>query len=249
MSILGLVALSLQPAQPAASPDSAAGPIDARRETVIAAPLDEASPAPPFPSRIRSRTQDNWVIDSTAAMYLREWAECTVRNKRSISVELMATQLNSPEQAEIIDRLTGRRFARRTVCARFRSMRVDNLVLRGAIAEALRRWEVARRRPAGPLTPPAPPPAASLTASLAQAGYCITERQPEGVQRVMATRLGSRNSVIAIEALRETADACLPNNLRATDLHPILLRGALGEPYFLSRRGQRPGDGAATPAT
>ncbi len=247
MSIFGLIALSLQAAQPPATPADTPGPAEAQRETVIAAPSDEAARNSVVPSRLRRRTQEAGVEDSTAAMYLREWAACTVRNNRGASVALLATQLNSAAQGEIIDRLTGRRFTRRTVCARFRSMRVDNLVLRGAIAEALHRWEEARRRPAGPLTPPEPPAATGLATGLARAGYCVTERQPEGVERLMATRLGSRNSESALEALEDTVSACLPSDLRAMEFHPTLLRGALGEPYFLNGREQRVGAGAANP--
>lgn len=245
MAILAFIALTLQPPL-AANP---ARPADAPRETLISAPPNEAPRNSPVPSRIRSRAQEGWVIDSTAAMYLREWAACTVRNKRALSVALLATQLNSPEQRDIVDQLTGRRFARRTICARFRTMRIDNLVLRGAIAEALRRWEDDRRRLAGPVTRPRAPAETGSVVSLAQAGYCVNERQPEGVQRLMATRLGTQNSARAMEDLRDTMDACLPGNLRAADFHPILLRGALGEPYFLSRRGERPSEGAISPAT
>ena len=245
MAILAFLALGLQPP---AAPASPAPPTDERRETVIAAPQSEATGNRTTPSRLGRRTQDAGVIDSVAAMYLREWAACTVRINRSGSVALLATQLNSPDQSQVIDRLTGRRFTRRTVCARFRSMRIDNLVLRGAIAEALYRWEEERRRPAGPLTPAAPPPDTSLAARLAQAGHCVTERQPEGVQRVMATRLGTENSESALAALRETMTACLPTDLRTMNFHPILLRGALGESYFLSRRDQWQG-AAVSPAT
>ena len=131
MAILAFIALSLQPP---AAPSSPVEPAESQSETVIAVPENEAGRGA-VPSRLRSRAQAAGMIDSAAAMYLREWAACTVRNNRSGSVALLATQLNSPDQAEIIDRLTGRRFTRRTVCARFRSMRVDNLVLRGAIAE------------------------------------------------------------------------------------------------------------------
>jgi len=244
MAILAFIALSLQPPPPAAGP---VPPADTQRETVIAAPSNEAARSPTVPSRLGRRTPDAGVIDSLAAIYLSEWAACTVRLNRSGSVALLATQLNSPEQSAIIDRLTGRRFTRRTVCARFRSMRVDNLVLRGAIAEALYRWEEARRRPAGTLTPPALPPDASVAARLAQAARCVTERQPEGVQRVMATRLGTENSESALAALRETMTACLPTDLRTMNFHPILLRGALGESYFLSRRDQWQGAAAVSP--
>lgn len=247
MAILALLALSVQPAPAPAGPP---GQPDPSRETIIAAPAGEASRNPPVPTRIRRQAQEGWVIDSTAAMYLREWAACTVRNNRSTSVALLATPINSPAQSEALNRLTGNRFTRRTVCARFRSMRVDNLVLRGAIAEALRRWEEGRRRAAGPLTGPAPAPATTgSVASLTRAGYCLAERQPEAVQRVMATRLGTDASKGAIEGLEAAINACLPDTLEAADFHPILLRGALGEPYFFNRRDQRISEGAVSPAT
>lgn len=247
MALLALIVLALQPPSPPAAPTA---PADPRRETVIAAPPPEAARRTArVPTRIRRETRDGWVIDSAAAMYLREWAACTVRNNRSTSVALLGTALNSPAQSEALDRLTGRRFTRRTVCARFRSMRVDNLVLRGAIAEALQRWEERRRRAAGPLPRPAAPNPVSSVASLARAGYCVAERQPEAVRRVMATRLGTDDSEEAMGALQEAVDACLPDTLQAADFHPIMLRGALGEPYFFSGRDQRFGGGAVSPAT
>jgi hypothetical protein len=183
-------------------------------------------------------------------MLMREWADCVVRMYRPRSLALLATPLNSPQQSAVIDQLTGYRFTRRTVCARFRSMRIDNLVLRGAVAEALFRWEQRRRRSAGPFeAAPPPPDAAARPAVLAQMGRCVVERDLEGTERIMATRPGTRSSRRAITELSGRIDSCLPAGLRARSIDPLTVRGALGEPYYQRRRNQGPAlnASAATP--
>jgi hypothetical protein len=230
--LLTLAALALQapPARDAAPP-----PVDGR-VTVIQRSEDDRE-TPPINSRIARRTNDGFAADPVAGMLMREWADCIVRIHRNRSLALLATPLNSPEQSALIDQLTGHRFTRRTICARFRSMRIDNLVLRGAIAEALAGWEARRRRIAGPLVAPPPPnDAAARAAVLAQMGRCVVERDPEGVRGVMVTRPGTRSSRRALVDLSDQIDRCLPTGLRASSFHPLALRGALGEPYYRHRR-------------
>lgn len=192
--------------------------------------------AVPINSRIERVQADNIADEPAAAMYLREWADCVVRIYRPQSLALLATPLNSPAQTSLVNQLTGNRFTRRTVCARFRTMRVDNLVLRGAVAEALSRWEDRRRRTAGPLVPAAPPAAAGSPAQLAIMGRCAVERDAAGVARVMATRPGTGAARRAIAGLSATIDACMPAGIHRRDTHPLALRAALGEPFYISRR-------------
>jgi len=232
MVLLIIAALALQPAQ---AHDPAAPAPNPREVTVIEREGDAEEI--PLASRIVRPVTDGLAPDPIAALHLREWADCIVRIHRAPSLALLATPLNSSEQATIIDRLTGHRFTRRTICARFRTMRVDNLVLRGAIAEALYRWEERRGRSAGPLVPPPPPPAAaSPPALLAQMGRCVVERDPEAAGRVMATRPGTGASRRALAGLSGRVAACMPTGLRTREIHPLTLRGALGEPYYLRRR-------------
>jgi hypothetical protein len=245
MSLLAIAALALQTAQAQDAPVPA--PVDGR-VTVIQRAEDERE-RPPINSRIARRDDSGFASDPVAGMLMREWADCIVRIHRGRSLALLATPLNSPEQSALIDQLTGHRFTRRTICARFRSMSIDNLVLRGAIAEALFRWEGRRRRPAGPLAAaPLPLDASARPAVLAQMGRCVVERDPDGAGRVMATRPGTRSSRRAVAALAEQIDGCLPSGLRASGIHPLALRGALGEPYYHRRRSQgRTPDAAPTP--
>lgn len=242
--LLAIAALALQPAPPQGP---AAPPAQGTEVTVI--DRDARAETPPINSRITRPANDGFAPDSVAAMYLREWADCVVLMNRARSLALLATPLNSPEQTVILNQLTGHRFTRRTVCARFRSMRVDNLVLRGAIAEALSRWEQRRRRSAGPLAEMAPAAApAGRPALLAQMGRCVVERDPDAAERVMATRPGSRASRQALAGISDRIDSCLPAGLRARDIHPLTLRGAIGEPFYLRRRNQeaRPANAAAS---
>lgn len=246
--LLAIASLAFQAAQAPAPP--APTPADPG-VTVIEQAAEERPEPPPLNSRISRSASDEFASEPVAAMHLREWANCIVRIYRARALELLATPLNSPDQTAIINQLTGHRFTRRTVCARFRTMRVDNLVLRGAIAEALTRWEERRRRSAGPLAPAAPALAAGgRPALLAQMGRCVVERDPAGAERLMATRPGTRASREALAGLADRIDACLPTGLRARHFHPLTLRGALGEPYYLRRRSTEGGSlssGAATP--
>ena len=247
MTPVALAALLLQVAQPA-PPAASTPPPDPSQVTVVERTGEESEEIP-INSRIGRRVAD-FAADPVAGMHLREWASCIVRIHRPRALALLATELNSPEQTEIIDQLTGRRFTRRTVCARFRSMRVENLVLRGAIAEALRRWEVERGRSAGPLPPELPPvpQSAGVQAQLAQMGRCVLDRDPDGVERVMATRPGTGSSARTLSQLSAVIAACLPAGLRVRDVHPLALRGALGEPYYLRRRiGNASASAAETP--
>jgi hypothetical protein len=232
---VALAALLLQVAQPASPAASERAP-DPSEVTVVERGTEEQEEVP-ISSRIGRRVSD-FAADPVAAMHLRDWANCIVRLHRARSLALLSTPLNSAEQTELIDQLTGRRFTRRTVCAGFRSMRVENLVLRGAVAEALQRWEEARRRSAGPLPAflPPVPRSAGLQAQLATLGRCVVERDPAAVARVMATRPGTNSSARSLSALSELIHACLPSGIRARDIHPLALRGALGEPYYHSRR-------------
>ncbi len=234
MALALLTAFLVQAADPATPPVEPSA--DPSQVTVVERGA-EGSEEVPISSRI-GRTVSDFAADPVAGMHLREWANCIVRIHRPRALALLATQLNSPEQTEIIDRLTGGRFTRRTVCARFRSMRVENLVLRGAIAESLRRWERERGRSAGPLPSELPPvpQSAGVQAQLAQMGRCVMERDPDGVERVMATRPGTSSSVQSLSQLSGPIAACLPAGLRVRDIHPLALRGALGEPYYLRKR-------------
>ncbi|HEX8216956.1 MAG TPA: hypothetical protein VF577_05785 [Allosphingosinicella sp.] len=246
--LLAIAALAMQPAPP---PASSLPPPQGQDMTVIER---ETEAEVPLNSRIARSVEREFAPDALAVMYLREWSDCVVMMNRARSVALLATPLNSPEQSVILNQLTGHRFTRRTVCARFRTMRVDNLVLRGAIAEALARWEERRRRSAGPLDAAAPPAAAGGRAAvLAQMGRCVVERDPDGAERIMATRPGSRASRQALAAISDRIDACLPPTLRARRIHPLTLRGAIGEPYYLRKRNREAGPlssaGAAQPGS
>ncbi|HEY0014215.1 MAG TPA: hypothetical protein VGB79_15335 [Allosphingosinicella sp.] len=241
LAIAAALALQASPA-PAATPPAGAPPARSNGEETVIDRTGDDSEEVPLNSRIARAPVDNVAADPAAAMYLREWADCIVRVHRPRALSLLETPLNSPQQSAIIDQLTGHRFTRRTVCARFRYMRIDNLVLRGAVAEALWRWEDRRQRSAGPIAAsgaasaaPAPS-AADRPALLAQLGRCVVEHDPRGAARVMATRPGTRASTDALAALSARVAACAPPGLRTRNLHPLTLRGALGEPYYLKAR-------------
>ena len=207
------------------------------RETVIVAADGAVREAPPLNSRIRRERAPIQASDPVAAMMLREWANCIVRTRRRDALALLATPLNSAAQAEAIDGLTSRRFGWNTVCVRTRMMRVDNIVLRGAVAEALHRWEQRRGRAAGPLVPAPPPPAAANPRRrLVLAGRCLVEADAGAVAGLMEVRPDSNQSQDAVQALAPKLDECLPDNISAEDFHPLLIRGALGEPFYLASR-------------
>lgn len=246
---IAILALALQPAQ---APRTAASPPPANDGSVTVIERGAEDEDVPLNSRISRTVRDGFAADPVAAQLLSEWADCTVRIHRRRSLALLASPLNSPEQALLIDQMTGHRFTRRTTCTRFRSMRVDNLVLRGAIAESLHGWERRRRQSAGPLAPPSLPPVAAggPPAALAQMGRCVVERDQGAAERLMATRPGTSSARRVLMGMAAQIDACLPAGRRARNFHPLTLRGAIGEPFYLSKRvlaGARVNPGGATP--
>lgn len=226
-----LVALLLSqpaPTVPEPAPDD--------RVTVIIAPHEQGEEPPPMNSRIGREESALRASDPTAAMLLREWANCIVRSRRRDALALLATPPNSLAQAEVIASLTQSRFGWRSLCVRTRLMQVDNIVLRGAIAEALHRWEVRRGRAAGPLSPSALPAESNERwAQLLRAGRCVVEADPAAVAAVMDTRPATHSSQQALRALAPDIEQCLPG-ITAEDFHPLMLRGALGEPFYLQSR-------------
>jgi hypothetical protein len=248
------LAFQTAPAAAAAPPPAASPPAGPNRQETVMERTGNDPEDVPLASRIARAPVDNVAADPAAAMYLREWSDCIVRIYRPRALALLETALNSPEQTRIIDQLTGHRFTRRSVCARFRYMRIDNLVLRGSVAEALWRWEERRKRSAGPIAASAaaaavPQSAADRPALLARLGRCVVDRDREAAARVMATRPGTRASDEALAALRRHVAACAPPGLPTRDLHPLSLRGALGEPYYLKARASAAAPADETTAT
>lgn len=211
-------------------------PANPQRETVIVAPAPEGEKQPPIRSRIGREQPALQAADPLAAMVLREWANCIVRTRRRDALALLATPVNSEAQTAAIEDLTSRRFGWQSICVRTRMMRVDNIVLRGAVAEALHRWEKHRRRSAGPLAAAPPPAPVGRPAQLVLAGHCVVEADPAAVAAVMETRPGTNGSLDALEALAPQLNACLPEGMEASDFHPLMLRGLLGEPFYLNSR-------------
>lgn len=229
MLALLLVSAALQTASAEARGDEG--------RTVIVAPDQGDEETPPMNSRVQREQPTIQASDSVAAMMLREWANCVVRTRRRDALALLATEHGSAAQAEVIERLTTSRFGWRSMCVRTRMMEVDNILLRGALAEALYRWENRRGRSAGPLEPPDPPDAVEdRSGQLVAAARCVVESDSSAVAALMEVRPDGRNSNDAVYALAPKLDECLPDGTHPEDFHPLLIRGALGEPFYLASR-------------
>lgn len=227
---LAIAALATGQASPAAA---APEPAPASPTLIERAPVPEEDV--PVASRVTRPVNYVTANERDAAWTMHRFAECLVRTRRSQMLELLGTRLNSPEQARIVRDVIGRR----SICLGARAMRIDNVLLRGAVAEALYRREQAGR-PTGPLDRApelvASDPGRSQAIALAQFGRCMVRNNPAAVEALIAARPGSREERSAMTRLGPGYDACLAPGQRR-DQHPLLLRGSLAEAFYLHVRG------------
>ena len=233
-------ALALAVAQPSPAPPPADPAAPVGSPTVV-----ERAPSPdedvPVASRVPRRVNYVTARERDAAWTMHRFAECLVRNRRAQMLELLSTRLNSPEQAAIVRLVIGRR----SICLGARAMRVDNVLLRGAVAEALYRREL-EGRATGPIER-APElvvsdPRRSPAAALASFGRCVVANNPAGVRTLIQAKPGSRAEGAALTALAPGYAACLPPGQNRPERHPLLLRGAFAEAFYLHSRGLLPGN-------
>ena len=237
--IIVALALAVAQASPAAPPTGSPvpetpAPVAPERGTVVEG---AATPERDVPVSSRVPRRVNYVTsrERDAAWTMHRFAECLVRNRRAQMLELLGTRLNSPEQAVIVRDVIGRR----SICLGARAMRIDNVLLRGAVAEALYRREQRGGRTgplAGPPELPAADPRRNPAAALARFGRCLVASDPSGVQALIEARPGSEVERSALAALTPGFRPCLAEG-QTPDPHPLLLRGALAEAFYLHSRG------------
>ena len=218
------------------------------------APPTNAPPAPPGSSRFEKletperevpvgsrldRPADHVTAsENDAAWTMHRFAECLVRTRAEQMLELLSTGLNSPEQNRIVRDLIGWR----NRCLRARSMQIDHVLLRGAVAEALYR-QTQRGRDIGRLDR-APPrlradPRRNSSAALEHFGRCMVARHPDRVRPLIGTRPGSREEREALQGITAGFADCLPESPRRAR-HPLMLRGAVAEAFYLDSQGLLP---------
>lgn len=230
-----LVALGL--AQAAADAPAATPPTRSRFEKVETPDEDV-----PVGSRVARTPTYVTASENDAAWVLHRLAECLVRTRQEQMLDLLSTRLNSREQMRIVRDAIGWK----TRCLQARSMALDNILLRGAVAEALYRQEL-RGRTVGRIDhPPAPlsgDPARSSAVALERFGRCMITRYPDRAEAIIGTRPGSDQEEAALERITEVLPVCLPEAPRRAR-HPQLLRGAIGEAFYLNRHGLLSAGGA-----
>lgn len=235
--IVAFLLLALAQAAPEATPP----PVSSRFEK-----LPTPEEAEPLGSRI-SRSSDYVTAgERDAAWTMHRFAECLVRTREGQMIELLSSRLNSPEQMRIVRDVIGWR----SRCLRARSMQIDHILLRGAVAEALYRQQLRGREVGVVERAPAmleADPARSTAAALERFGRCMVARHPELVRPLIGTRPGSQQEEAALTAIEAALPACLPESPRRAR-HRLLLRGALAEAFYLHVHGLL-GDTQRTAAT
>jgi hypothetical protein len=232
--ILALMLLAFGQAQPVPTPPAQPQTPTRSRFENIATP-DEAVP---LGSRVQRRADYVTSSERDAAWTMHRFAECLVRTREQQMVDLIASPLNSPEQNRIVRDVIGWR----SRCLRARSMQIDNVLLRGAVAEALYRQELRGRQIGRPRQ--APPligidTARSVPAALQLYGRCMTRRDPQAVRALVGTRPGSREERAALQAVTARLPECLPAAPERAR-HPLLLRAAVAEAFYLAHHGLIP---------
>jgi hypothetical protein len=228
--------LAMGAAQPAADPPPTP-PTRSRFEKVETPDQDV-----PVGSRVQRTPTYVTASEHDSAWVLHRLAECLVRTRPEQMLELLSTRLNSGEQTRIVRDVIGWR----TRCLQARSMALDNILLRGAVAEALYRQEL-RGRSVGRIDQAPPPlagdPARNSAVALERFGRCMATRYPDRAEAIIGTRPGSDREEEALDRITEVLPDCLPAAPRRAR-HPQLLRGAIGEAFYLNRHGFLAGSGA-----
>jgi len=192
----------------------------------------------PVGSRVYRRQTPVTASEQDAAWTMHRLAECLVRTRRRQMVALLQTRLNSPEQMDIVEDAIGWK----TRCLQARTMAIDNVLLRGAVAEALYRQEL-RGRDVEPLerAPAAArgDPARHLAPAMETFGRCMLNRHPETSSALIGTRPGSRQEREALEGIQQVMNECLTLDTERAR-HPLMMRGAIAEAFYLRRKGLLP---------
>lgn len=224
------IALVLAAAQtaPAPRPASPTSPTVIQR---VATPDEDV----PISSRVARSADYVTADDRYAAWTMHRFADCLVRTRRGGMVDFLATPLNSVEQARLVRDMIGWR----SMCLRARAMRIDNILLRGAVAEALYRRE-RRGLPTGEIDAApelaAADPGKSPPAALSRSARCVVRGNPGGVKALVEAKPGTGAETAALAALQPAYSACLAPGQKP-EKHPLMLRGALAEAFYLHWRG------------
>lgn len=239
MILTALLLTLAQPSSPPASPPTT----DSSRIEKLPTPEEEV----PVGSRLARRGERVTTDEVTAAWTMHRFAECLVRTRERQMVDFISTRLNSPEENRIVREVIGWR----SRCLQARSMQIDHTLLRGAVAEALYRQELRGRDI--PTVARAPEmldadPARNSSAALERFARCMMMRHPQVVRPIIGTRPGSRQEREALTPILAVLPDCLPApSPRAR--HPLRIRGALAEAFYLHRHGLIPGGQAVTATT
>ena len=229
--ILAVLSLFLSQASPAPAATPAQPSTSSSRIEKLPTPEEEV----PLGSRLSRRSDRVTADEQSAAWTMHRFAECLVRTRDRQMVEFISTRLNSPEENRIVRDVIGWR----SRCLQARSMQIDHTLLRGAIAEALYRQELRGRDIPRPARAPEmldADPARNSSAALERFARCMMERHPEMVRPIIGTRPGSRQEREALTAIRAVLPDCLPA-APSRARHPLMIRGALAEAFYLHRHG------------
>ena len=191
----------------------------------VAAAPDEppwAAEPPPRPPASMMRTLDQY----------RYFTDCVAGREWVTARALFDTPIGSPEEGEVLDRITGG--SRGTQCSYALQMRMTSMLLRGGIAES--RY---RQLYGDDAHPPAAAEAALASAGagfawvgfgrespprrLAAFAFCLAEREPAGAHAVLTARIGRREEREAWQALSRRFGACLVPGQRV-HANPLTLR-------------------------
>jgi hypothetical protein len=238
LMILSAFILALAQAPPTAAAPSTAAPSSTPAQPPTTSRFEKLPTPPeevPVGSRVTRRSDYVTADERDAAWTMHRFAECLVRTRERQMLEFLSTRLNSPEQNRIVRDVIGWK----SRCLQARSMQIDHILLRGAVAEALYRQEL-RGRQIGRLSR-APElleadPARNSSAALERFGRCMMANHPALVRPLIGTRPGSREEREALSAIQAALPVCLAQ-APARARHPLMLRGALAEAFYLHRHG------------
>ena len=203
---------------------------------------ERSEPVTPLGSRIPRWNSPPMASEREAVDVMRRFASCIVRTQRTRAERLLRTLPQSTDQVAVVRELVGRP----TECLSARSMRLSEILFRGAIAEVFLRETVLT----GLTADPQPPGdyrafAARLEAADVNGvddedraaivgrwlGQCVASERPDLIRDVLEVSPGSRDEQQALRAAETALSGCLLQG-QVLNVHQLTMRALLAEALY-----------------
>lgn len=203
--------------------------------SVSARSAEKTELSTPTNSRIPRKVPYQAMANADGVRIMYKFAACLVGANRTDVVSLLATAMDSPEQAAIVKRM----FGNGSACLRDASrMGMSSVLFRGGLAEVIYRQAMPPRPTASGVSDSDPTGdfvwssgTPNDKGALIMLTRCFVVAHPDMVHDLLQTAPASREELAALSSLSLTFGSCLPVGAKMT-INPLMLRTALAEAQY-----------------